>query len=74
MELFTTEIVSPAHISKSLKVNSGTSIYFIGDYTDSSLVRSVINEGDMYFNGNIILPDAGNLTSPPDLRHFASVV
>lgn len=42
------------HTGDWFAVSPGTSIYFIGDYTDSSSTLSVQNEGDMYFNGDVI--------------------
>lgn len=41
------------HTGEYLKVNSGTELYILGDYKDSSVAESVINLGDMYFNGDI---------------------
>ncbi len=41
------------HTGNYLKVNAGTELYIMGNFTDSSSTNSVVNLGDMYFNGDI---------------------
>ncbi len=48
-----TQINHTIHIGEIFKISNGTSIYFIGDFTDSSSSNWVVNEGDMYFNGDL---------------------
>ena len=42
------------HVGKYFKVQSGTKVYFIGDFTDSSSTEQVLNLGDIYFKGDVI--------------------
>jgi len=41
------------HTGDIFKINSGTEIYFLGNFTDSSSSFIVTNKGDMYFKGDI---------------------
>lgn len=51
------QVEDAIHVGKPLKVNSGTELYFIGNYTDSSYgsvaIDRVINLGDIYFDADV---------------------
>jgi len=62
------QIDNTIHLGERFKVNAGTSIYFIGDYTDSAALpvttypsNALTNKGEVYFKSNLINKGENNV-------------